>query len=239
MESAHLRHRARNGVRNVILALAYGIAVLGFLASSFALDYPTKPITIIVPFPPGGSNDLQARLIAKGLSERLGKPVVVESRPGAGGSIGAGFAARAAPDGYTLFFASTATLAIEPAIHANAGFDPLRDFAPITVITEMPLILVLSPSVPAKSVAELIALARRNPGELTYASAGPGTTLHLVGEMFKAANRLDIVHVPYKGEAVASMGLVGGHVSMMFISPLAALPNIRAGKLQALAITGA
>src|SRR3954454_12818192 len=204
-----------------------GLFVLAFSTSSCAAEYPSKPITIIVPFPPGGSNDLQARLIAKGLAERLGKPVVVENRPGAGGSIGAGFAARAAPDGYTLFFASTATLAIEPAIHSNTGFDPLRDFAPITVISEMPLILVLSPSVPAKSVAELIALARRNPGELTYASAGPGTTLHLVGEMFKASTKLDIVHVPYKGEAVASMGVIGGHVSMMFVSPLAALPNIR------------
>src|SRR4051812_48568407 len=238
MESAHLRHRARNGVRNVILALAYGIAVLALPANSFALDYPTKPITIIVPFPPGGSNDLQARLIAKGLSERLGKPVVVDNRPGAGGRIGAGIAAGAAPDGHTLFFASTATLVIEPALHAGGGFDAQRDFSPITIITEMPMVLVASPSLPVKSVAELIALARQRPGELTYASAGPGTTLHLAGETFKASNKLDMVHVPYKGEAMASMDVIGGQVSMMFITPVAALSNIRAGKLHALAVTG-
>ena len=217
------------------------IASLGWLLitqNTFAGEYPTKLIKIIVPFPPGGSNDVQARLIAKGLSERLGKPVVVDNRPGAGGRIGASIAAGAAPDGHTVFFASTATLVIEPALHASGGFDPQRDFSPVTIITEMPMVLVASAALPVKSIADLIALARQKPGELTYASAGPGTTLHLVGETFKASNKLDIVHVPYKGEAVASMDVIGGQVSMMFITPLAALSNIRAGKLRALAVTG-
>jgi tripartite-type tricarboxylate transporter receptor subunit TctC len=221
--------------------IIFVIASLGWLLiaqHTFAVEYPTKLIKIVVPFPPGGSNDVQARLIAKGLSERLGKPVVVDNRPGAGGRIGAGIAAGAAPDGHTLFFASTATLVIEPALHAGGGFDPQRDFSPITIITEMPMVLVASPSLPVKSVAALIALARQRPGELTYASAGPGTTLHLAGETFKASNKLDMVHVPYKGEAMASMDVIGGQVSMMFITPVAALSNIRAGKLHALAVTG-
>jgi tripartite-type tricarboxylate transporter receptor subunit TctC len=225
-------------ITRVVAATACLLVGFSLAGNSFAVDYPTKAITIIVPFPPGGSNDVQARLIAKGLSERLGKPLVVDNRPGAGGRIGAGIAARAAPDGYTLFFASTATLVIEPALHTNIGFDPHRDFAPITIITEMPLVLVVSPSLPVKSAADLIALARQKPGELTYASAGAGTTLHLVGVMFNASNKLDMVHVPYKGEALASMDLIGGQVSMMFISPLAALSNVRAGRLHALAVTG-
>jgi len=232
-------NRSRDlSITGIVIALIGCVVIFTSAENAFAIEYPTKPITIIVPFPPGGSNDVQARLIAKGLSERLGKPVVVDNRPGAGGRIGAGIAARAAPDGHTLFFASTATLVIEPALHANIDFDPQRDFAPITIVTDMPLILVVSPSMGVRSAADLIALARRKPGELAYASAGPGTTLHLVGEMFKASNKLDIVHVPYKGEALASMDLIGGQVSMMFISPLAALPNIRAGRLHAMAVTG-
>lgn len=223
----------------IMLAMLGCCIAIAYSPGLQALEYPIKPITIIVPFPPGGSNDVQARLIAKGLTERIGKAaVVVDNRPGAGGRIGAGIAARATPDGYTLFFASTATLAIEPALHINIGFDPLRDFVPITLILEMPLILVTSPSLPVKNAAELIALARKKSGELTYASAGPGSTLHLVGEMFKASNKLDIVHVPYKGEVAAGTDVLSGQVSMMFITPIAGLPQVRAGKLQALAVTG-
>lgn len=186
MCSAHQTNPVRDlFITRVVIAWICCIAVFALAENSFAIEYPTKPITIIVPFPPGGANDVQARLIAKGLAERLGKPVVIDNRPGAGGRIGAGLAARAAPDGHTLFFASTATLVIEPALHANIDFDPQRDFAPITIVTDMPLVLVVSPSLAVKSAADLIALARRKPGELTYASAGPGTTLHLVGEMFR------------------------------------------------------
>ena len=204
----------------------------------YALDYPNKTITIVVPYPPGGSSDAQARLIAKGLAERLSKPVVVDNRPGAGGRIGAAFAARAAPDGHTLFFGTVSQLVIEPVLRTNVGFDPLRDFVPITIITEMPFVLVVSASFPAKKFPELLAYARSRPGTLTYASWGPGSSGHLVGEMFKASVDVDILHVPYKGEAPAITDVIGRQVSMIFATPVVAIPHIKGGKLQAMALTG-
>jgi tripartite-type tricarboxylate transporter receptor subunit TctC len=203
-----------------------------------ALEYPTRTVTIIVPASPGGGADVQARLLAKGLAQRLGKHVVVDNRPGAGGRIGARLAAQATPDGHTLFLASTSTFVIEPILHTNVGFDPLRDFAPITVVAEMPLVLVASPSLAVRSVADLLAAARKQPGRLTYASWGPGTLAHLDGELFKTATQADIVHVPYKGAGPALIDIIAGQVSIMFASPLAAMPSIRAGKLAALAVTG-
>jgi tripartite-type tricarboxylate transporter receptor subunit TctC len=203
-----------------------------------AIEYPTRTVTIIVPASPGGAADVQARLLAKGLAQRLGKPVVVDNRPGAGGRIGAGLAAQATPDGHTLFLASTSVFVIEPILRTNVGFDPQRDFAPITVVAEMPLVLVASPSLSVKSVPDLLAAARQRPGQLTYASWGPGTLAHLDGELFKAATRADIVHVAYKGAGPALIDIIAGQVSIMFASPLAAMPNIRAGKLAALAVTG-
>ena len=203
-----------------------------------AIEYPTRTVTIIVPASPGGAADVQARLLAKGLAQRLRKPVVVDNRPGAGGRIGAGLAAQATPDGHTLFLASTSVFVIEPILRTNVGFDPQRDFAPITVVAEMPLVLVASPSLSVKSVPDLLAAARQRPGQLTYASWGPGTLAHLDGELFKAATRADIVHVAYKGAGPALIDIIAGQVSIMFASPLAAMPNIRAGKLAALAVTG-
>lgn len=200
-----------------------------------AAEFPTRTISIIVPFAAGGGSDVQARLVAKGLSERLGKPVVVENRPGAGGHIAGKLVSRAKPDGHTLLFCSTGSLVVGAVVR---GRNPLDDFAPITAITEMPLILVPSPALPVNSVSDLIALARRKPGELTYASAGSGALVHLVTEIFKAQTQTDIVHVPYKGEAAAIVDIVGGRVSMIFMTPPLSLPQIRAGKLKALAVTG-
>lgn len=203
-----------------------------------AVEYPTKAVTIVVPFPPGGSADVQARLIGKGLAERLGKPVLIDNRPGAGGRIGAGLAARAVPDGHTLLFGSISTLVLEPVLRTNVGFDPQRDFAPITVVSEMPFLIVVSSSGATKSIADLLASARKQSGALTYASWGPGSAGHLLGEMLSSIAGIKILHVPYKGEAPAMMDLMGGQVSMMFVSSLAAMPHVRAGKLRALAVTG-
>jgi tripartite-type tricarboxylate transporter receptor subunit TctC len=203
------------------------------------MEYPTKPVTLIVPFSAGGSADLQARLIAKGLSERLGKPVIVDNRAGAGGRIGATLVARAAPDGHTLLFGSISPLVIEPALRGDVGYDPLRDFTLITVTAKSPAVLLVNPSVPAQTLSELLTLARKQPGTLTYASLGYGTFSHLLAELFKSAAHLELLHVPYKGDAPAMLDVVGGQVNMIFTALPAALTHIHAGKLRALAITGA
>jgi tripartite-type tricarboxylate transporter receptor subunit TctC len=219
-------------------ALIFGATLSLELGQASAADYPTKAVTIIVSFSPGGSTDAQARLIAKGLAERLGKPVVVENRPGAGGRIGASLAARATPDGHTLFLGTLSTLVIEPVLRTNVDYDPQRDFAPITLITEAPLLLVVSSSLPVGSIADLLAYARKPSVNLTYASWGPGTAGHLLGEMFKASTGIDATHIPYKGGAPALTDLLGGHVTMMFSTPLMSGPHIRSGKVRALAVTG-
>ena len=211
--------------------------MLGVTAPAFADDYPTKAVTIIVPFPPGGSTDVQARLVAKGLAEHLGKPVVVDNRPGAGGSIGARVAASAAPDGYTMLFASTSSLVSEPVLRARGNIDVLRDFAPITQITDMPFLFVVSSSSPAHTLADVVAQARKRPGEATFASWGNGSAGHILGEMFKISTKTDALHVPYKGEALGVTDVIGGQVSMMFVTPVN-MPHIRGGKLRALAVTG-
>jgi tripartite-type tricarboxylate transporter receptor subunit TctC len=208
-------------------ALACGVAP--------AADFPTRTISIIVPFAAGGGNDVQARLLAKGLSERLRSSVIVENRPGAGGHIAAELASRAKPDGHTLLFSSTGSLVFGSVIRNE---NPLDYFVPITAITQMPLVLVPSPTLPVTNVAELIALARRKPGELTYSSAGAGSFLHLATEIFKAQTKTDIVHVPYKGEAAAIVDVVGGRISMSFMTAPFAIPQVRAGKLKPLAVTG-
>jgi len=218
--------------------VAWGTLILLVPALACAVDFPSRTVTIVVAASPGGAADVQARLIAKGLSSRFGKPVVVDNRSGAGGRTAARLAAQATPDGHTLFVGSISILVIEPILRSNVGFDPQRDFAPISIISEMPLILAASPSLSAKTVADFIALARQQPGQLTYASWGPGTLAHLYGEMFKAATRIDLLHVPYKGAGPALIDVMAGHVSAMFVSSLAAMSIIRGGKLTALAVTG-
>ena len=206
-------------------------------ALGHAFDYPTKAVTIIVPFPAGGAADQQARLIANGLTERLGKPVIVENHAGAGGEIGASIAARSAADGHTLLLGSS-TMLIEQILRPNQGFDAVRDFAPVALIAEGPLILVASPSLGIKSVSELLTLARQHPGQLAYASFGSGTHSHLAGEMLKAAAHVDLLHVPYKGGAPALLAVIGGQVAVGFVAALSARESIRAGKVATLAVTG-
>jgi tripartite-type tricarboxylate transporter receptor subunit TctC len=200
--------------------------------------YPNKPVRLIVPFPPGGGNDIIARSVGQPLSEAIGHQIIVDNRGGAGGMIGAELAARAAPDGYTLFLASIGNLAFTPALHARLPYDPIRDFAPVTRLATSAFIMVVNPSVAAKSVKELIALAKAKPGQLNYASAGLGSSLHMTGEIFKLFTGTDLVHVAYKGSAPALTDLISGQVQIMFGTMPATLPQVKAGKLRALGVSG-
>ena len=222
-------------VRRSLLACASLVLLCPAVAR--AADYPSRIVTIIVPFPPGGSTDIQGRLIAKGLSERLGTPVIVENHAGAGGGVGSGYAARAAADGHTLLLAGS-TLVIEQVLGTHFGFDPERDLVPVALLAEGPLILVATPTLGVKNVSALLALARQKPGQLAYASFGAGSHGHLAGEMLKAAAHVDLVHVPYKGGAPALLAVVSGQVAVGIVSPITAMESIRAGKVVALAVTG-
>jgi tripartite-type tricarboxylate transporter receptor subunit TctC len=219
------------------LRAALTLAGICFASATGAQPYPAKPIRVIVAFPPGGIADFAARSVSQKLSESLGVPVVTENRPGAGGVTGAEVVARAAPDGYTLLVTSISHT-INPSVRKNLPFDAERDFAPVTLLTDAPNFLVVHPSLPAKSVKELVALARARPGQITYASSGSGTSTHLSGELFKALARIDIVHVPYKGGGPAVIDLIGGHVLMMFSTLPSVLQQVRTGKLRGLAVTG-
>ena len=215
----------------------FALAILLAAGAGWGQPYPAKPIRMIVAFAPGGIADFAARSVSQRLTTVLGVPVVVENRPGAGGITGAEVVARSAPDGYTLLVTSISHT-INPSVRKNLPFDAQRDFTPVTLITDAPNLLVVHPSLPAKSVKELIALARARPGQISYASSGTGTSTHLSGELFKAMTRADIVHVPYKGGGPAVVDLVGGHVQMMFSTLPSVLQQVRAGKLRGLAVTG-
>jgi tripartite-type tricarboxylate transporter receptor subunit TctC len=204
-----------------------------------AQDYPSKPIRMIVPFAAGGILDIVARAVGERLNSSLGQPIVVDNRGGAGGSIGTEIASRAAPDGYTLLTGHIGTHAINPSLYPKLGYDPVKDFAPITLAAMFPLGLFVHPSVPAHSVQDLIALAKAKPGAINFASAGSGGPTHMAGEMLKAMARVDIVHVPYKGNAAALNDLLGGRVQIFFSNLVTALPHARAGKLRALAVSTA
>jgi len=199
--------------------------------------YPSRPIRFIAPFPPGGSSDVLCRLLGAKLGEGLGQVVTVENRPGAGGNIGHEFAAKQPPDGYTILISSSSTLATNPHLYKRLGFDPVGDFAPISMVASAGQVLVVHPAVPAKSVAELIALAKARPGQLNFGSGGKGIQSHISAEMFKAAAGVDIVHVPYKGTVQAVSDLVAGQVQLVFADMVPAMPHIRAGRLRALAVT--
>ena len=198
--------------------LLAALFVLGACVASAALpqNYPSRPIRMIVPFPAGGTADLLARQIGQTMGEALRQQVVIENRTGAGGNIGADLAAKAKPDGYTLLMGTVSTHAINPNLYPNMPYDAVKDFAPVAMVARMPNLLVLHPSVPAANVAELIALAKARPGALAFASAGNGTTQHLAGELFKKMADVDMIHVPYKGNAPAVTDLVGGQVQVMF-----------------------
>ena len=213
------------------LALGLGIA------SANAQSYPVKPIRVIVPFPPGGIADLFARVIGQKFNEAWGQPGVVENRPGAGGNIGAEVVAKSAPDGYTLVTGSIGTHAVNVSIFRKLAYDPIRDFAPVSLIMEAEGLLVVHPSLPVKSVKELIALAKARPGQIAYASAGHGTAAHLAGELFKSMAKVDMVHVPYKGNVPAITDLIAGQTSLLFATMPTVLPHVQTGRLKALAVT--
>lgn len=222
-------------------AVRYLLIVLLALASHAAWSqstYPTRAIRIIVPFSPGGTTDLVGRHIASQLSDNLGWPVIVDNRAGAGGNIGTNIVAKATPDGYTLLLGSTSTLAINPGLYRKLPFDPIKSFTPITLAVTSTGVMVVHPSITARSVTELVALAKSRPGKLNYASAGSGSSPHLVAEMFKGMADVDLVHIPYKGTGLALVDLLGGQtVSMMMPNIPVVLAHIRAGKLRALAVT--
>jgi tripartite-type tricarboxylate transporter receptor subunit TctC len=201
----------------------------------FSQQYPSRPLKLIVPFPPAGATDIVGRIVALKLGERLGQPVVVENRPGAGGSLGSDLAAKSPADGYTILIATSSTHSIGPALQ-KLPYDPIRDFAPITHVANVPNVLVVSPKLPVKSVSDLIALARSQPGKLNYASSGIGTIVHLNAELFKMIAKVDIVHVPYKGTALSIPDLANGNIAMLFDSLASALPHIKSGSVRPLAL---
>jgi tripartite-type tricarboxylate transporter receptor subunit TctC len=206
---------------------------------TLAQPYPVRPVRLIVPTTPGGSVDTLARTIAPRLSERFGHQVVVDNRSGAGGTIAAEFTARSAPDGYTLMIGTIASLATNVSLQQKLSYDPLRDFAPVTLVATQNLVLTVHPSVPAKNVRELVKLAKARPGQLAFASAGNGTGSHLSGELFKQLAGVDVLHIPYKGVAPALVDVISGQVSMSFPSILTSLPQVQSGRLRALAVSGA
>jgi tripartite-type tricarboxylate transporter receptor subunit TctC len=233
-----LRRSIRGADRFLSVAFAF-IVLCGSFDLAGADDYPTRPITLIVPFPPGGSTTVMARNVADKMSATLGQPVVVENRGGAGGTIGTRSVAKAAPDGYTILLSYTATMAIAPSMNVNAGYDPRKDFVPIGMIGFAPNVLVVHPSLPARSVAELIAYAKAAPAPVQYGSPGVGTVNHLAGEYLASETGVKLQHVPYKGNGPAMGDLLGGHIPMMFVPIPVALGNVKAGTLRGLAITTA
>jgi len=217
---------------------AFAVALLLPVAGA-AQNYPSKPLRLICPFPPAGAVDIASRATAYELSRILGQPVNVENKPGAGGNLGGAEAARSAPDGYTLFMTTSGIQAINPALYAKMPFDPNKDLAPVAALVSLNNVLVVHPSVPAKTVQEVIALAKKDPGKWTYASSGNGTSIHMSGAMFTQLTGTDMLHIPYKGSGPAVTDLLAGQVNMMFDNIPSSLPHIKAGKLRALATTGA
>jgi tripartite-type tricarboxylate transporter receptor subunit TctC len=204
-----------------------------------ALEYPTRQITLIAPWPAGGAIDTLCRVLAPYLAERLGKPVVVENRPGAASVIGTAAGAKSAPDGYTLVMAGSGSLAISATIYKKLPYDPVKDFAPIGLVARIPFVLVVNPSLPVHRVAELVQYAKEHPGELSYASGGPGSPHHLQAVMLKGMTGIEMTHVPYKGSAPALTDVIAGHVPLMFSDAVPALPQIKEGKVRALGVSTA
>lgn len=222
--------------RGVVLSTAI---VLGAVAAPAAAQphYPGKPIRYIVPYPPGGPLDIVARALAQKIGPRLGQQVLVDNRPGAGGNIGADLVAKSPADGYTILMGAVATHAINPHLYRKLPYDPVRDFTPVTLITQVPNVLVVHPSLPVKQVSDLVTLARARPGALSFGSGSTGSAGHLAGELFKVMAKVDMVHVPYKGAAPAVADLLGGQIPLMFDNLASALPHVKSGRLRAVAVT--
>ena len=225
-------------LRYLVLGAAV-TACLPAMQSALAQSYPTRAIRFIVPFSPGGASDTGARLIGNKLSERWGQQVVVDNRPGAGGTIGTGVAAKAAPDGYTLLFGSSTELAVNPHLYKTLSYDTTRDFSPVALVAATTMLLVVHPSLPAASVKELVALAKARPGEILYASSGNGASTHLAPEMLKRQAAINLLHVPHNGSGPAVISVVGGQTQVAIQALPAVLPQVEAGKLRALAVTSA
>jgi tripartite-type tricarboxylate transporter receptor subunit TctC len=224
---------ALRSLLGAVLGAVLACAALGTAAQT----WPSRPIHLVVPYPPGGPVDLSARLVAPKLQQALGQPVVVDNKPGAGGNIGADFVAKSAPDGHTLVMGAIATHAINPALYRNFPYDPVRDFRHVALLVQVPNVLVVNNALPVTSVAALVAYAKERPGKLNFASGSTGSTGHLAGELFKQMTGTDMTHVPYKGAAPAVADLLAGRVELMFDNLASALPNIQAGRVRALAVT--
>jgi tripartite-type tricarboxylate transporter receptor subunit TctC len=222
-------------IRRIVFFAAALFAAGPALAQSAADNYPSKPIHLILPFPPGGGTDILGRVIAERLTTQLGQPVVIENRGGAGGNVGAEAAAHSAPDGYTLVLVAP-SLAISPSLYAKLNYDPVKDFAPVSLVGSVPNVMVTHPDVPARNLAEFIALAKSKPGGMNFGSGGPGTSNHLAGELFNLEAGVKLVHVPYKGVNLAMNDVIAGQVQLVVIGVPAALPFIKAGRLRALAV---
>jgi tripartite-type tricarboxylate transporter receptor subunit TctC len=219
----------------VVFALVL-MSVLGFQV--FAQGFPNKPVTLVIPFPPGGGTDTGGRILSEQLSKRWGQPVIVDNKGGAAGQIGADVVAKAKPDGYTLLLGNIGTQAINPSLYPKMPYDPVTAFAPISLVAELPLAMMVNPTVPAKTAKEFINLVKSNPGQFSYSSAGAGGAPHLAAEMFKDQTGTFILHVPYRGGGPAIADLLAGHVQLSFMTVLEASGHIKSGKLRALAVTG-
>jgi tripartite-type tricarboxylate transporter receptor subunit TctC len=219
--------------------IAASVIGAGVAALACGQGYPSKPVRLIVPYPPGGGTDIFARLVGAKLQETLGQPFVIEQRPGAAGVIGADAAAKSAPDGYTIVIGQASNLAINASLMKKLPYDPVRDFAPITRVAMSPNLLVVHPSLPVRSVKDLVALAKARPGAINYASAGNGSPGHLAAEYFRKIAKIDVVHIPYKGATPAMLDVIAGHVSYYFTSPVSAQPYVAAGRLRQIAVTSA
>ena len=213
-------------------------ALIAFAGSAIAQNWPAKPVRLIVPYPPGGSADILARAIGQKLAEGMGQQVIIDNRPGAGTAIGAEATAKAAPDGYTIMLGTVSSHAINPALTPGLKYDPVKDFAPVSLVASIPFALIVHPSLPAHSVKELVALAKTKPGALNFSSAGTGTSNHLAGELFKSMTGTFMVHIPYKGSAPALNDLIAGQVQLMFDLVLTTAPHVKSGAVRAIAVTG-
>lgn len=236
MQHSHTTRRFALG--SIASAVVLGAGLLGG-TSALAQAYPTKPVTIIVPFAAGGTTDILARIIGQALTAELGQSVVVDNRAGAGGNIGGQAAAKATPDGHTLFMGTVGTHAINASLYKKMPFDPVKEFAPLTRVANVPNLLVANPAQPYKSVKDLIAYAKANPGKVNFGSSGNGSSIHLSGELFKSLAKVDMVHVPYKGSAPAVTDLLGNQIGIMFDNMPSAIQHVRSGSLVPLAVTTA
>ena len=225
-------------MKNKIFLGACALVAVALAAPAAAQSYPSKPVRFILPFPPGGPTDILGRIIGQRLAVQLNQPVVPENRPGAGGNVGTEFAAKQPADGYAIVLASP-SLSISPGLYKKLGYDPVKDFAPITLVAQIPNVLLVHPSVPAKTLKEFVQLAKAHPGKLNFGSGGLGTSNHLGSEMLKGLTGINMVHVPYKGSNEAMIGMIGGHVDMVVIGVPPTLPHIKAGRVRPLAVLAA